>query len=80
MNKSEPEVPLISMSNTVSVPAASVTKLSQQLQDLSVASPEVGLNVPAIPVSPVAHARDTSIPSAIYTHLPCLYPLTIYRR
>jgi hypothetical protein len=67
MSKSEPEVSPISSSCSASAPAASVSDVSQQLQSLSVAPLDVGLQFPT-PVSPSAQPIvSASIPSAIAT-------------
>ena len=67
VSKIEPEVSPISSSCSASAPAASVSDVSQQLQTLSVASPD-GLQSPTKPVSPSAEPIvSASIPSAIAT-------------
>ena len=67
MSKSEPEASPISSSCSASAPAASVSDVSQQLQTMSVAPLDVGLQF-STPVSPSAQPIvSASIPSAIAT-------------
>lgn len=76
LSKSQPDVSPIS-SNCDSDPAASVTIVSQQFQDLSVASTDVVLKVPSKPVSPAVDAVD-SIPSAILPSLLFCFALSAF--
>jgi hypothetical protein len=65
MSSSRPEVSPISSSCSASAPVASESDVSQQLQLLSVASPDVELQSPLKLVSPAAEPiTSASIPSA----------------